>query len=107
MSNVAAVEANNFKSEVLESQKPVLVDFWAAWCGPCMMLGPVLDKVAEKLKDKLKIVKLNVDENQPLAAEYQVMSIPCLVLYKNGKEAGRVVGFMNEGALEEKITSLL
>ena len=75
----------NFEQEVLKSEKPVLVDFWAAWCGPCQMMGPIIDKLAEEMKDKVKIGKLNVDENRETASDYSVMSIPTLIIFKGGK----------------------
>ena len=81
----------NFKSEVLDSKEPVLVDFWAAWCGPCQMLGPVIEEIAGEVTDA-KICKLDVDENQELAKEYRVMSIPTLIVFKDGQIAKREVG---------------
>ena len=87
--------ANSFKSEVLESKTPVLVDFNATWCGPCRMLGPILEEIAEE-NDSFKIVSVDVDENDDLAGEYGVSSIPCLVLFKDGKESSRSVGFIGK-----------
>ena len=92
----------NFDSEVLKSINPVLVDFNATWCGPCKMLGPILEEVAQET-DKVKIVSVDVDENEDLAASYGVSSIPCLVLFKNGKESGRIVGFRNKEEIHEFI----
>ena len=89
-------EGNNFE-EVIQSR--VLVDFYANWCGPCKMLGPVLEKVS----DEIKVVKVNVDENQELARKYGVMSIPCVILFDDGKEVKRNVGFVPEGKLREFI----
>lgn len=83
----------NFESEVLKSDVPVLVDFWASWCGPCQMQGPVVEQAAEELKGTAKIGKLNVDEEGEIAQQYGVMSIPTLIVFRNGKEAGRAVGF--------------
>lgn len=86
---------DNFNKEVLESINPVLVDFNATWCGPCKMLGPILEEVASE-QDKVKIVSIDVDENEELAATYGISSIPCLILFKNGKEETRAVGFRNK-----------
>ena len=81
----------NFQAEVVESEKPVLVDFWAPWCGPCRVVGPVLEEIASERED-LRIVKLNVDENQQTAAAFQVLSIPTMILFKGGNAAKTVVG---------------
>ena len=83
----------NFKEEVLESNVPVLVDFWATWCGPCQMQGPVVDEAAQELAGKLKVGKLNVDEEGSLAQKYNVMSIPTLILFQNGEVAKKEMGF--------------
>lgn len=84
---------SNFEEEVSKSDLPVLVDFWAPWCGPCKMAGPVIDELAEEYKGKVKIGKLNVDENQEQAQKIGVMSIPTVVLFKNGEEVERKIGF--------------
>ncbi len=85
--------ADNFENEVLKSEVPVLVDFWATWCGPCQMQGPVVEQAAEELAGQAKIGKLNVDEAGNIAQQYGVMSIPTLIVFRNGEEAERVVGF--------------
>ncbi|MBE5937512.1 MAG: thioredoxin [Lachnospiraceae bacterium] len=90
---MSAIEINkeNFKKEVINSDKPVLVDFWASWCGPCKMLAPIVEKIAEENTD-IKVCKINVDEEQELAMEYKVMSIPTLIVFKGGVAVNRSVG---------------
>lgn len=87
-----SVKENTFESEVLKSDIPVVVDFWATWCGPCMMMGPVLEEVAEELKGKVKFCKVNVDENPSLAEKFGIMSIPNFILFKNGQNVAQRVG---------------
>jgi thioredoxin 1 len=89
---VAPVSDKSFQSDVLDSKEPVLVDFWAEWCGPCRAVGPVLEEVAGELQGKLKVVKLNVDENPETAAKYGIQSIPTLMIFKNGELASRQIG---------------
>jgi len=93
----------NFKKEVLESKIPVLVDYWAPWCMPCKMLAPVIDEVAGEFENKIKVCKLNVDENPRLATQYGIMSIPTLIFFKNGKVMEQVVGVLNKTDLKRKI----
>src|SRR5947209_18681154 len=88
---VGKVSDADFESEVLKSTSPVVVDFWAEWCGPCRMIGPALEEISGSLGDKVKIVKLNVDENPQTAAKYGIMSIPTLMMFKNGELASRPV----------------
>ena len=107
MSPISSVNEQMFKSEVLESTVPVLVDFWAQWCGPCLMLGPVLEKIAVKYSNRMKVKKLNLDENRQIAADYQIMSIPCLIIFRRGMEIGRIIGFMDENRLSAKIDAVL
>ncbi|MBV8998359.1 MAG: thioredoxin [Solirubrobacterales bacterium] len=92
MANVEAVTDNNFQAEVIESEKPVLVDFWAPWCGPCRMVAPVVEEIAEEHAEQLKVVKLNIDDNQNTAIQFNVMSIPTLILFRNGQPAKTVIG---------------
>ncbi|MBM7854047.1 thioredoxin 1 [Desulfohalotomaculum tongense] len=104
-----AVEINesNFEAEVLQADIPVLVDFWASWCGPCRSIAPILDQLSEEYRGKAKICKVNVDMNQSLARQYQVMSIPNLVFFKNGKKVDQVVGFTAKTELAKKLDALL
>jgi len=99
---VNIVNENNFETEVLKSEKKVVVDFNAEWCGPCKMLAPVLEEISEAKTD-VKFASINVDENQNLASEYNVMSIPCLVIIENGKEVKRSVGLMPKSEIEHFI----
>ena len=95
----------NFETEVLKSDKPVLVDFWAPWCGPCRMLAPILAEVAAEKGDKIKVGKVNVDEEPDLAAQYGISGIPVLLLFKNGQVAGSSVGFKPKPELEAFIAT--
>lgn len=99
---VLKITSENFKQEVLQSQEPVLVDFYADWCGPCKMLSPVVDEVAQENED-VKVVKINVDEAQDLATEYKVMSIPTLVVIKNSREVARSVGVVDKSEIVEML----
>jgi len=96
----------NFQAEVIESEKPVLVDFWAPWCGPCRMVAPVLEEIAEE-RDDLRIVKLNVDENQQTAAAFQILSIPTMILFKAGKPVKAIVGAYPKARLKEELEPAL
>ena len=93
----------NFETEVLKSDIPVLVDFWATWCGPCMMLSPVIAELAEEFEGKVKVGKVNVDEQSELAMQYQVTNIPTLLLFKNGELAKMTVGFKKKDLLIEEL----
>jgi thioredoxin 1 len=98
---IVTVKDDNFESEVLKSGVPVLVDFWAEWCGPCRMVAPVLDELADEMDGKVRIVKLNVDENQQIAYQFQVQSIPTFILFKNGQMADRMMGAMPKAAFQK------
>jgi thioredoxin 1 len=103
--SVNKVSDANFESEVLKATGPVVVDFWAEWCGPCRMIAPALEEIAGSLGDKVKIVKLNVDENPATASKYGIMSIPTLMIFKNGQLASRQVGAAPKQKLEQWITA--
>jgi thioredoxin 1 len=95
----------NFAAEVLSSDRPVLVDFWAPWCGPCKMIGPVVEKLASDLSSTLLVGKVDVDHNPALAAEYSVQSIPTLILFKGGRAVGRATGFQSEPQLRKFVAA--
>ncbi|MDA0989560.1 MAG: thioredoxin [Verrucomicrobia bacterium] len=105
--NVIQVTEANWKGDVIGSDLPVLVDFWAEWCGPCRAMNPTIEAIAEDLAGKLRVAKVNVDDNQQLAVEFSVRSIPTLLLIKNGEVQEQMVGAMNRTALEEKISVYL
>ncbi len=101
--SVTVVTDSNFEERVLKAERPMLVDFWAEWCGPCKMAEPVLDELSEEHKGKVGIVKIDVDKNQETTMKYQVMSIPTTILFKEGKEIGKQIGFAGKTAYEELI----
>jgi thioredoxin 1 len=103
MATPTVVTDETFNQEVLKSDTPTLVDFWAVWCGPCRMVAPVVDEIAREQGSKLKVMKLDVDDNQGTAMAYGVMSIPTLILFKNGQPVERIVGFRPKGDMEKKI----
>lgn len=107
MANIQHVLDDSFRSEVIESTVPVLVDFWAPWCAPCRMVAPVIEAIAEKMDSKVKFVKLNTDENQKTAIDYQIMGIPTLLIFKDGQEAERIVGFRPQQEIESVLNNLI
>ncbi len=107
MSKIDEITSSAFKGEVLESDIPVVVDFWAPWCGPCRMVTPVLEDVSQKMNGKIKFVKLNTDENQKIAMDYQIMAIPSLLIFQNGQEVDRIVGFVPQEQLEADLQKII
>jgi thioredoxin 1 len=104
---IVALTLDNFEDEVEKSAALVLVDFWAAWCGPCKMIAPIIDQLADEFDGKVKVAKLNVDDNRDLAARFKVMSIPTLILFKNGEVANQLVGARPKGELVKMLESAL
>lgn len=101
------INLNNFNEEITNTDKLVLVDFFATWCGPCKMLAPIVSEIADTYSDKIKVCKVNVDENQELAQKYNIMSIPTLVFFKNGNAVKSSVGFCSKSELENMVNELL
>ncbi len=107
MSSAPAVTDASFKGEVLESDVPVLVDFWAPWCGPCRMVAPVVEEIAEQYQGKVKVVKLNTDENPQIASNYGIRSIPTLMIFKDGQRVDMVVGAVPKTTLANTLEKYL
>jgi thioredoxin 1 len=107
VANILALNQKNFKNEVLDSSTPVLVDFWAEWCGPCKMIAPVLDELASEYEGRIRIGKVNIDEDQNLAAEYGVRAIPTLLVFKNGQVAEQVVGMRSKRDLKASLDKVI
>jgi thioredoxin 1 len=105
--NIKNVGEQDFKATVLDSQKPVLVDFWAVWCGPCRMVAPIVDELSEQYKDKMEFAKVNVDESPKVASSYNVMSIPTLIVFKGGKPFEQVVGYRPKKDIQKVIDKVL
>ena len=102
MAAITEVTDSNFQAEVIESEQPVLVDFWAPWCGPCRAVSPVLEEIHNE-RDDLRVVKLNVDENQATAVKYEVLSIPTMILFKNGTMVKKLIGAQPKGRIEAEL----
>ena len=98
-----AITTTQFDAEVLQSEQPVIVDFWAEWCGPCRAVSPVLEQIAEERADELRVVKVNIDEEQGIAQRYGIASIPTMVLFKDGQPAAAAIGAQPKGALERQL----
>lgn len=101
--SVLKINEGNFEEEVLKSEKMVLVDFYADWCGPCRMMSPIIDEIAEELKESVKVGKINVDENQELAIKYDVMSIPTIIIFKNGMQVKTFLGVTDKNEILENL----
>lgn len=107
LEGIVQLNAMNWNNIVLNSDMPVLVDFWAEWCGPCRIVGPIVEQLAQSLEGKVKVFKLNVDQNQEIAMKYNVQSIPSLVLFKNGNEVARIIGLSPKEKYEKFVNNAL
>lgn len=107
MATVVNANENNFQEEVLDAAKPVLVDFWAPWCGYCTRLAPVMDELAQEMNDQIKVAKVNVDENRSLAQKYGVMSLPTMIVFKEGEQLEKITGYMPKANIAAKLEKLV
>ncbi len=107
MGNAVEVNSQTWQQEVMQSSTPVMVDFWAAWCGPCKMIAPTIEELAEEYQGKMKVCKLNTDENPEIASQHQIMGIPSLLFFKEGKVIDKIVGAASKKQFKEKIDAVL
>jgi thioredoxin 1 len=107
MSNAIEITDDSFEAEVLQSDTPVIVDFWATWCGPCKMIAPILEEIAVEFGDKIKVTKLDVDSNNQTAGKYNIMSIPSLLIFKNGEVVDQIVGAVPKAQLIDRLQKVL
>jgi thioredoxin 1 len=107
MPNIADLSAASFDNDVLRSQLPVLVDFWAGWCGPCRAVSPIVEEIATSYEGKLKVLKPNVDQNSQTAARYSIRGIPALLFFKDGEVAGQIVGYALKATIDQSVVSVL